>query len=472
MDKFKFLLTHDYHLPPFKSYRYSLILAILFILLPNLFFLLSAWQLGLSRPLFNVDYLLASILFVVPQRFIKTLGVMVFLCACIIDIAMMTMQLFPFMDLAATLYFIPFLLKAPTRYLVIISIVSIYLMIMPYFLWKLSNKLSIRWVWSLVILFALMSYQLRATYYKEIPPEHFAQDNFFVAQSQLNLYIQHYGSEFIALTRTEPIIKPSQTDYATKHLQSPRNKKVLLIIAESWGAAREEHVQKALLANIYAQESNLDFIQEGKFEFAGATVQGELRELCQLNVSNGYAFSKVTDSAFINCLPNQFKNMGYQTSILHGASSQLYDRNYLYPKMGFQQMLFAEHLIDKKHCTAFNGVCDSELFDIVGNLFSKNTKAFVYWLTLTSHASYPEKDIFNHRLNCDQYQLVKGDICNNMMMHAQFFDGLAELIKKPEMKGVEVIVVGDHMPPIIGDVPLYKNLRWEEVSWLHFKVKN
>ena len=68
-------------------------------------------------------------------------------------------------------------------------------------------------------------------------------------------------------------------------------------------------------------------------------------------------------------------------------------------------------------------------------------------------------------------QLSKGDICNNMRLETQFFDDLAELIQQPEMKGVEVVVVGDHMPPIMGDVPLYKNLRWQEVSWLHFKVK-
>ena len=77
----------------------------------------------------------------------------------------------------------------------------------------------------------------------------------------------------------------------------------------------------------------------------------------------------------------------------------------------------------------------------------------------------------NTRFNCQKMGLFEGDICNNMSLEAQFFDGLGELIKRPEMKGVEVIVVGDHMPPIMDNVPFHKNLHFNDVAWLHFKVK-
>lgn len=140
--------------------------------------------------------------------------------------------------------------------------------------------------------------------------------------------------------------------------------------------------------------------------------------------------------------------------------------------MGFKETIFAEHHSDKKRCSAFNGICDGEMFDTVAQKFANHDKLFFYWLTLTSHASYPKKDIHNHRLDCNKHGLPKGDICNNFMLHTQFFDGLGELIKRPEMAGVEVIVVGDHMPPLMMREPIHPHIHWQRVSWLHFKVKN
>ncbi len=126
--------------------------------------------------------------------------------------------------------------------------------------------------------------------------------------------------------------------------------------------------------------------------------------------------------------------------------------------------------------------CDSALTNVVAKEFAdaKDGKKFVYWLTLTSHFPYTQNDMHETGLDCKKYGLFEGDICNNMRLEAQFFDDLGELIKKPEMKGVEVIVVGDHMPPIINlpsvdaltKAPLHKNLRWSDVSWVHFKVKS
>lgn len=51
------------------------------------------------------------------------------------------------------------------------------------------------------------------------------------------------------------------------------------------------------------------------------------------------------------------------------------------------------------------------------------------------------------------------------------FDDFAMLIQQPEMKGVEVIVVGDHMPPLSDGEDIYPFVRWQAVSWLHFKIK-
>ena len=57
-------------------------------------------------------------------------------------------------------------------------------------------------------------------------------------------------------------------------------------------------------------------------------------------------------------------------------------------------------------------------------------------------------------------------------MHAQFFDHLALLLQKPEMKGTQVIVVGDHPPPTMILLEPMKYTDEGKVAWMSFKVKD
>ena len=110
--------------------------------------------------------------------------------------------------------------------------------------------------------------------------------------------------------------------------------------------------------------------------------------------------------------------------------------------------------------------------EVVADKFSENLSQnlFFYWMTLTSHQPYDKQDIFNKRFECEKFELSENDdLCRNTRLHTQFFDDLAKLIQKPQMQGVEVIVVGDHQPPIFGyDI---KHIHSLSVSYLHFKIK-
>lgn len=59
-----------------------------------------------------------------------------------------------------------------------------------------------------------------------------------------------------------------------------------------------------------------------------------------------------------------------------------------------------------------------------------------------------------------------------MVLNSQFNDGLADLINMPEMKGVEIIVVGDHSPMFLKYGENSKYFDMSKVSWVHFKIKN
>lgn len=502
-------LTHDYKLTP--DYK-TLGRALVFVLLPNVFFLCGAYFVGVARPLVNVDYLFACVLWALPSRAARVIGVLVFVVAVLIDVMMMAMQLFPFLDVSAALSLAPFLINAPARYLVISGIVLAYLVFMPYLMLRLSKRwFHARRFWSVIVwtLIAVLGYlNLKEYKYVDTAVERFAQSDYYYIHSQYKRYhwvadsefavsfgkapqmipidiahiSHHFGVQKVGVV--EPVSRPLVTSENSSQVSGdkgvalgddvPRqlSDKMLLIVAESWGVARDSRAQKDILSGVYAHRNELEFLDTGYFNFAGATVEGELRELCQLDVEGGYGFKKMNDKPFKGCLPHRLNAQGYHTIGMHTGFSGIYERTYLYAHMGFQKAIFAEQYNDRKHCSAFNGICDSEMFDVVAQAFAKNDKLFFYWMTLTSHSPFAKKDMTNPRFDCDKYGIPEGDICNNFRLEAQFFDGLGELLGKPEMKGVEVIIVGDHMPPVFTSYPTHPYLQYNDVAWVHFKLKN
>lgn len=503
--------TRDYRLRP--DYR-LFGLACVFVLLPNVFFLLGAYFVGVARPLVNVDYVWACLLLALPYRFLRVIGAVLFVLTALLDVMMMAMQLFPFLDVAAIISLAPFLWQAPVRYMLLLGLACVFVALMLGVLWRLGRGwFGTKKSWLTLLAVSAMTYlaydRLHEFKYRDFWGERFAQSDYYYIHSQYSRYLWVADSEFASYFGQTPQILPVDIAYISHHfgvkktgITEPTTRplitadtpadaghlgdkgvslgeavvrmpsdKMLLIIAESWGVARDPKVQKEILAGVYRQADHLEFLDTGYFGFSGATVEGELRELCQADVEGGYAFNRLADDALRTCLPHRLKAQGYETLGMHAGFSAIYERNYLYPKMGFAKTIFAGDINDKKRCSPFNGICDSELFTVVADNFAKHDKLFYYWLTLTSHSPYATKDIYNTRFDCAYYAIPKGDICNNYRLHTQFFDDLGALIANPKMAGVEVIVVGDHMPPIISKTPLHPYLQWQDVSWLHFKIK-
>ena len=138
-----------------------------------------------------------------------------------------------------------------------------------------------------------------------------------------------------------------------------------------------------------------------------------MRELCKMGIE-GFAFQRTPAEQFVNCLPNQYRKHGYNTIALHGASSQIYDRFSLYPKMGFQQFITSESLMGKKHCEAFNGICDTELLDTVKKQFAQQDRIcckdfcqairFTWYTTISSTYLYT-KYFAKSDLSCEDHSL-------------------------------------------------------------------
>lgn len=450
-------------------------MAVLLLLVPNLALLLLAAKTGTARPLLNMDYAVAAFLFCLPFKWGRILAVAAFAWALLFDVLMMLMQIFPFMDLEGALYLFPFIVNAPLTYQLLCIVLFIYLVGMPWLLHRLAGGTNCQHLLACLLPLTVISYFTGHLQYAErnLQANIFGANNFYYSKSQYLLYRANQNIPFLASGRKEPIFLPLNGQAtAIEQLQQPASDKILLIINESWGMPNNQALHNAVLENILQQQEHFSFLRQGSFPFAGATVEAELRELCAYRGAQGFFFRRAPAQAFAQCLPNRLHRQGYETYAMHGASGQLYDRFSWYPQAGFQKVMMAENFIGKQTCTPFRGVCDHELFAEVSHAMTGKHKVFYYWLTLTTHADYALKDLHRPRLNCETYGLPEDtDLCRNIRLQGQFFDGLAEWSKQPEMQGVEVLVVGDHPPPVTNLGETFKYLQQDQVAWLHFKIK-
>jgi phosphoglycerol transferase MdoB-like AlkP superfamily enzyme len=461
-----------------ESLSYREIFNLLFlILMPNVIFLGLACYTSTVRPLINIDYLLALLLMFTPWRVSRFTGSAVLVFAVIFDALMFIVQIFPFMDIASIRYLVSFIPIAPLQYKVLIILFLVLILIILWITVQFTKQKNKIYPCFLLLLLAVSSYilsELRVTYASGGGV--LGRGNHYVAHSQVSLYKELTQSTLLSLANMTPELAPLDTyqQSVSDQLVQPHSDKILYILAESWGVLRNTDAQRSIVEKIIEQKDNFEFMNYGSIEASGATVAGELRELCQLQlVNNGFALKRIEKEQFKHCIPEQLRQKEYRTVALHGASGLLYDRLDWYPNAGFTQTLFGENFMGLTRCDAFKGVCDRSLIKEVSDYFFKykDQKIFFYWMSLTSHQPFAVSDIYNKRFDCKYYGIKEnGDTCRNTRLESQFMDELAEIVKEPHMKGVEIVVVGDHRPPVWSEEGNL-NFFFNKVSYLHFKIK-
>lgn len=256
----------------------------------------------------------------------------------------------------------------------------------------------------------------------------------------------------------------------------PSARKVLLVVAESWGLPNDPAMLEDQLAPLRsmrgAGQAQLQ-LQAGSIHALGYTAMGELRELCGRLPVNAH-LKKTSAEGVGECLPARMVLNGYRTFGVHGAASTMYDRKEWYPALGIEQMLFSEQMAEKtsRQCYSFPGLCDAELFSVVADIFRSEQPTFVYWLSLNSHLPYDRRDVTTEQdSSCRQVLQPDHDeqLCSYHLLQRQFFQGLGSLLAMPVMRGAEVLVVGDHPPPFNTASSRSKFVS-ERVPYLHVVV--
>ncbi|OBX75858.1 hypothetical protein A9308_09550 [Moraxella atlantae] len=421
---------------------------------------------GLFRPWFNIDYLLLAVFFY-RSHILNSLALFISLFVLFfIDILLLILHIFPFIQLNDLLYLSNFFFSAPALYKLLVYGLFIGFIILFFLMRDIATNKIILTKYQIGVILVVFMGLLALS---ELP---WASKIF---DSRLAFFITHRQASMLEATHGE-VVTDLQSDYASKPLLGEiqnhqlKTNKILFIVNESWGETAKPEQQRAILQPIYQHINHLEYIQQGAFATLGATVTGEFRELCQKKLLV-MDTKQIPQASFKQCLPNLLKQQGYSTYSVYGADKNLYSPDYWYPLAGLDQRYFVDDLPEGGHCKAFGGRCDVLLVPRIKKLLLAANKSFVYWMTLNTHAPYDD-DLFIKGLDCEALGLKNDShACGNYRLQYQFFSALSTLIADPSMHGVEVYVVGDHPPPmaeIRNNLKAFKN---NEVAWLHFKIK-
>jgi hypothetical protein len=190
-------------------------------------------------------------------------------------------------------------------------------------------------------------------------------------------------------------------------------------------------------------------VNSGRSGYFGSTTSGEMRELCGTQLP----YLEVAADARRNCLPEQLRHRGYSTVAFHGFSSEMFSRREWYPKIGFAEAYFAEDFLSgsARPCGGtFRGACDADLAPWIAKRAARlNGPRLIYWLTLNTHVPVaPGEALTDFGCSGGQHQFATGAVCQMAELWHDVFKAVADLALDPSIAPAEILVVGDHAPPL------------------------
>jgi len=214
--------------------------------------------------------------------------------------------------------------------------------------------------------------------------------------------------------------------------------KVLVILLESWGETPAD--MAALIANLRRAYASAKVVG-GFTDYAGPTLAGEVRDLCGRILS----FSSV-DASLADCLPYEAKRAGYDTTAFHGYDGYFYNRQIIYPQIGFEHSWFASDFGDLSRCGgAFDGICDDVVLEKAINQLRRPGRQFVYMMSLSAHEPISADLVNRVYLRLPSGQPLGGKQVNEALVRLAISKANETAIKTHQP--VVVYLAGDHNPP-------------------------
>ncbi|MDO4872375.1 MAG: sulfatase-like hydrolase/transferase [bacterium] len=197
--------------------------------------------------------------------------------------------------------------------------------------------------------------------------------------------------------------------------------------------------------------------QTATAEYGGGTANVEFEALTGLSnyFINGIPYSYlVSNNSDVPSLPKTLKKAGYQITAIHPYKSTMYQRNTVYPRLGFENFIDETTIENPARLGNSSYISDESAFNQVISTIEKSEKAdFIHLVTMQNHMPYGA-NLYNEQ-NFPTVNLTNGEKDEAWTTYIEGIsksdEAMRKFIEKLENSNEKTMVIfwGDHWPGLL-----------------------
>lgn len=431
--------------------RSTLLTLLLLVAVPSLVYQLIADRFGFGGLKFDVDFLLIycgivlgyrlRIPFILPIGFTLTIGSF----AVMLLIAIGTIYI---TDVVLIGQYLSFANYWPWR--IILPWMGLSLFLVGILYGGLRRVyFGQAYVWPVLLLLPLLGYLGMQQNFRSVTGRN------WVTSGAYNLLRIVKASSTYKVSVSKPFPGPTFAgDMAGKPLPSH----LMSVGLESLGMFSDPNAQARIFEPFIHTVADFYDVTVTEHGFKGPTLSGEMRELCGIE-TEGVPDLSSEAKLRQECLPAQLRAKGFATIGIHGNVRQFYNRQRVYPMIGFGKTMFLDdfeetaNAMDICQDVAFDGVCDKAATTAAMKFLAANPRSMAHVMTLRTHFPMAPSDLGDE--DCRRWPELKGQasLCLYANQHAENLRRVGQIITEAEVKPDVLYIYGDHAPPFaMGDL--------------------
>ena len=190
------------------------------------------------------------------------------------------------------------------------------------------------------------------------------------------------------------------------------------------------------------------------------TVNSEFEVLTGMNIDDfgigEYPYKTIVKETACESLAYDLKPYGYHAFAIHNNTGDFYDRNLVYPNLGFDTFTSVEYMWPDSY-TPMGWVKDSVLTDEIETaLDSTAEQDFVFTVSVQGHGSYPSDSSvkYTHHVTLSSDTITDEEYLNQLSYYVnqiyemdQFIGDLVDMLKSRKEATI-LVMYGDHCPSL------------------------
>jgi len=186
----------------------------------------------------------------------------------------------------------------------------------------------------------------------------------------------------------------------------------------------------------------------------GGTANTEFEVLTGMSLSTfgagDFPYMTVLLDQTLDSLAYQFKSLGLSASVLHNHTRSFYDRDEVYPNLGFDRYISVEDMENVTYTPTGWAKDDVLKEEILSVLEASDSRDFIYTISVEGHGSYegtePEDREFTAYGDMEEELLDQWAYYATTLSHTDAFLGELVSALRDYPEPVVLVVYGDHLP--------------------------